>query len=224
MEYFAAGLPVVTTAVGVRGLDIVHQRDAIVCPIKEFPDRLRQLAHSETIRFKIGTAARRFVEERYDWRRIAARAAEAIESIMPPIAPPPVTLQEQRYFKSGWYSVEHWPVNDDDLMEVRWTEPVAQLLIPDMRKDIFLQMQLLGPSGGTGVQIRVNGNTIFRETIFDQWTPVKLPLNRRLGFDWHTINIQANPWSPSDHGSPDNRQLGIAVTNLKILENEEPAE
>lgn len=70
LDYFAAGLPVVTTAIGARGLrgtaGAMRMAEALT-----FPGALRALAADAPLRAEMGAAARRAVERHYAWERIS---------------------------------------------------------------------------------------------------------------------------------------------------------
>lgn len=81
LDYFAAGVPVVSTRHGARGLAVTDGIHLRLSEIDRFPTALRGLREqiggvslSEQI-----SAARRLVQERYDWALIAERYRHAIE-------------------------------------------------------------------------------------------------------------------------------------------------
>jgi glycosyltransferase involved in cell wall biosynthesis len=82
LEYFAAGLPVVTTAVGARGLDLTSGRHAIICPVEDFPGQVARVLRDDGLRARLGSEGRRLVEEAYDWGRIADAMHGVIESAL----------------------------------------------------------------------------------------------------------------------------------------------
>lgn len=72
LEYFAYGLPVISTPVGVRGLNLSNGKQAVVCDIDSFTAAIRKLLAAGTAeRASLVKEARRFVEENYDWKVIA---------------------------------------------------------------------------------------------------------------------------------------------------------
>src|SRR5664279_1125794 len=81
LDYFAAGLPVVSTPAGARGLDIASQ-DCVVCEAGDFVAHIQKLLASETTRTEMGQRARLIAEEKYDWASIAAKAAESMLSLL----------------------------------------------------------------------------------------------------------------------------------------------
>ncbi len=81
LDYFAAGLPVVSTPAGARGLELGPD-DCIVCSVEEFVLRVEQLLNDGDACSRIGTDARRLAVDRYSWSMIAANAAEAVRKIL----------------------------------------------------------------------------------------------------------------------------------------------
>jgi glycosyltransferase involved in cell wall biosynthesis len=73
LEYMAYGLPIITTEIGARGLDIENKKHAVICGIDEFPYWIEELSNNEDLRTKLGTSARKLTEEKYDWKNIAKK-------------------------------------------------------------------------------------------------------------------------------------------------------
>lgn len=71
LDFMAAGLPVVSTETGARGLEIQDSIDGLVCSIEEFPDRIRRLLDDCTLYKSISDNGKKLVEDRYDWKKIA---------------------------------------------------------------------------------------------------------------------------------------------------------
>jgi polysaccharide biosynthesis protein PslH len=81
LEAMAAGTPVVTTAKGVEGLDVVDGEHVLLADdAKAFADKTIWLLRNESLRRGLTLNARRFVEQRYDWRCIGQQFAETVES------------------------------------------------------------------------------------------------------------------------------------------------
>ncbi|MCA8154889.1 glycosyltransferase [Burkholderia contaminans] len=66
-DYMAAGLPLVTTEVGARGIDL-PEGFADVISIEDFPTAIQR-----AVRTPRNIQKRIFVEEKYDWRAVSAR-------------------------------------------------------------------------------------------------------------------------------------------------------
>jgi glycosyltransferase involved in cell wall biosynthesis len=73
LEAMAAGLPIVTTRVGIEGIDAVDGQQVILADDPEaFTAAVLRLLAEPSERQRLGAAARRLVEERYDWTRCLA--------------------------------------------------------------------------------------------------------------------------------------------------------
>ncbi len=66
-EYFAKCLPTVTTPFGARGYPISDGVEAIVCPLDQFPRRLRNLIADGPVRERMGAVAYQFAKNCLDW-------------------------------------------------------------------------------------------------------------------------------------------------------------
>jgi len=81
LDYFAAGLPVVSTPEGARGLELTSD-DCIVCPAEQFVSRIEELLNDPAACEQLGANARRLAVERYAWSLIAADAAQAVRGVL----------------------------------------------------------------------------------------------------------------------------------------------
>jgi glycosyltransferase involved in cell wall biosynthesis len=80
LDYLAAGVPVISTPVGVRGLDLDHERDLRVVAPSEFAAALRAaLAEPDEPADARALAVRREIEDRFDWRAVVAPLLREIE-------------------------------------------------------------------------------------------------------------------------------------------------
>jgi glycosyltransferase involved in cell wall biosynthesis len=87
LEAMAAGLPIVTTTVGIEGIDVQPGRDVLIADTaKDTIESLLTLLASADDRRRLGLAARRLAEARYDWNRCLS----PLESIYRDIASPEV--------------------------------------------------------------------------------------------------------------------------------------
>ncbi|HEY9623079.1 MAG TPA: glycosyltransferase [Crinalium sp.] len=80
LDYFAAGVPVLSTPFGVRGLGLEHQKHCTIAELDQFADAIQMLQQedSATKSMRVETA-RRYVEEKFDWRAIANSLLTYIE-------------------------------------------------------------------------------------------------------------------------------------------------
>ena len=84
VECFAAGVPVISTREGVRGLDVADRRHCRICDIVEFPSAIRRMAadlDAEDIRAMVDQACA-YAKERFDWSMIARRLLEETNGLM----------------------------------------------------------------------------------------------------------------------------------------------
>lgn len=76
-DYLAAGLPLVTTPVGARGIDFNNYEDAVIAELDEFAEQLSLLINNAELMAKISKRAR-IIGEKYDWEKIAKIAEKCI--------------------------------------------------------------------------------------------------------------------------------------------------
>lgn len=85
LDFFGAGLPVLATPVGARGMDdFLNGRGLHVAPEAVFGDTLERLLGDIAAIAHGGTEARRLVVRDYQWRVIAERAAWAMQHRLAP--------------------------------------------------------------------------------------------------------------------------------------------
>jgi glycosyltransferase involved in cell wall biosynthesis len=74
LEYAAAGIPIITTALGMRGLGFQHLHDVFVEDIGNFPERIASIKRAPKATLQAMTErARRHVRKNFDWRGISRR-------------------------------------------------------------------------------------------------------------------------------------------------------
>ena len=79
LEAMACGLPVVGTTSATQGVEGQHGRDYLVADdATAFVDRVCCLLGNDERARELGAAARRFVEENYDWERVFAHLDEIV--------------------------------------------------------------------------------------------------------------------------------------------------
>lgn len=82
LEYFAAGVPTITTPIGARGIDIVNKKHAIICEIENFKENILTLLQDEKLAQNLVINSRRLVEEKYDWDVIGGNALNIYKKIL----------------------------------------------------------------------------------------------------------------------------------------------
>jgi glycosyltransferase involved in cell wall biosynthesis len=79
LEYAAAGVPIVTTALGMRGLGFQHLRDVFVEDIGDFPERIASTRRAPPTTLQgMAEHARQHVRKYFDWRYIGRRLLESL--------------------------------------------------------------------------------------------------------------------------------------------------
>ena len=82
IEYLAAGLPLVSTDVGVRYLDLRPGIDADVCDADEMPARVAALVGDPARAARLGESGRA-AATRYGWDAVGAAATAALDRLVP---------------------------------------------------------------------------------------------------------------------------------------------
>jgi len=73
LEAMAAGVAIVTTSIGIEGIDASHDQEVVIAnDIPSLVAAVLRLCGNPHTRISLGTAARRLTEKRYDWRRCLA--------------------------------------------------------------------------------------------------------------------------------------------------------
>ncbi len=80
LDFMSAGLPIVSTPVGARGLDLEDGRHCVVASEERFASAIAGLIVDPARKTSLGDSARALAYERYTWRSIAERMHEALES------------------------------------------------------------------------------------------------------------------------------------------------
>jgi glycosyltransferase involved in cell wall biosynthesis len=80
-EAMAAGVPVVSTALGAEGLELTPGQDICIADDPaEFAARCVELLEDRERRSRMSAAARQLVTERFSWERVARSMEQALES------------------------------------------------------------------------------------------------------------------------------------------------
>jgi glycosyltransferase involved in cell wall biosynthesis len=83
LEAFSRGVPVITTTVGLEGIEAVPGRDVLVADDPSgFAEALIRLLQDRALQAQLAEAGRRLAVERYDWR-VALRALDTIYPAKP---------------------------------------------------------------------------------------------------------------------------------------------
>lgn len=83
LEYLSSGLPLVSTELGARGLDLAAGEHFICAERESFAEELLKLADNLELRESVARFGQQFVDGRYSWNSIAEEVYEKIESSLP---------------------------------------------------------------------------------------------------------------------------------------------
>jgi glycosyltransferase involved in cell wall biosynthesis len=79
VEAMAAGLPIITTHAGARGLGLIHETDALLAERDDFDGAISRLVHNGGLRTQLAEAARRKAFAHFSWPTIVSSVADEID-------------------------------------------------------------------------------------------------------------------------------------------------
>ncbi len=79
LESFASGVPVVSTPVGIEGVEAVHGQHAWICDKSQMAEGIVALCRKPEQLDAISREARSLAHEKYDWKTIAKRCFSTLE-------------------------------------------------------------------------------------------------------------------------------------------------
>ncbi len=83
LEYFSCGLPVVSTSIGVEGLEVKNGENVLIeDDMSIFADKVIDLLQDRIFSMKLGKAARNLVIYRYDWKEIGKQLARVYRNVI----------------------------------------------------------------------------------------------------------------------------------------------
>jgi len=81
LDYMSAGIPVVSTPVGVRGIPIVNYEHAIVCPPEQMAEKIQELLSDSQLQGHLRDNARTLVENNFSWDSIAYQLERHLQDL-----------------------------------------------------------------------------------------------------------------------------------------------
>ena len=82
LEAFARGLPVVTTTVGLEGIEARPGEEVLVADSPaDFADSVTRLLKDEALQAKLAVNGRHLAERRYDWQVILGKMEEIYQGV-----------------------------------------------------------------------------------------------------------------------------------------------
>lgn len=82
LEYFAHGLPVLSTSFGMRGIEAEAGRDYLEVTLDQFAEVMRRIANIPSELASVGAAGQELALKRYTWETIASPVAERVEALV----------------------------------------------------------------------------------------------------------------------------------------------
>ncbi|MCL4479028.1 MAG: glycosyltransferase [Deltaproteobacteria bacterium] len=82
LEYLAAGLPLLSTNMGIRGLNLKDGVHFILAEKNNFADRLKRLAANPVEAEKLSSIGKQYIIQNYSWKNIVENAREQIEKML----------------------------------------------------------------------------------------------------------------------------------------------
>lgn len=81
VEYLACGLPTITTAMGIRGLNLIPGRDILLGDVNDFPQLIARALSDQALRARLAHNGRQAVERNYGWERLGQRMLEVYQTV-----------------------------------------------------------------------------------------------------------------------------------------------
>lgn len=82
LEFLSAGIPLFSTAFGVRGLELEDQIHYIRAEKDDFAEKLNQYSHQPKLLSKIARVGQRYIHEHYSWPQIAKRIKSELDPLL----------------------------------------------------------------------------------------------------------------------------------------------
>jgi FkbM family methyltransferase len=88
LEFLAAKLPMLSTPLGARGLDLVNEKHALIATHETFHSALQKMTKSPDLRKNLAESGTEHVIHRFSWDAIADRTAKRIQNYLSTWQPP----------------------------------------------------------------------------------------------------------------------------------------
>lgn len=80
LDYMSAGIPIITTPVGARGIPVVNYEHAIICSPEQMAEKIQELISDSNLHMRLRENARVLVEKDFSWDTIASQLEELIQN------------------------------------------------------------------------------------------------------------------------------------------------
>jgi len=221
LDYMAAGLPVISTSCGIRGIAARPGEHALIAEHPQFATAIRRLAGDAQLQQRLGNAGRQLVQDKYDWPAIAAAVQEALEQHWRPVAAAAIDLCRQSQLLWGFFDPEIWPLASGPAT-VRWTGCRARAALAALKRPGALRLTVLAPPPGSDVRLFIDGAPVLAVHLEPGWRDIVVPIADETGRAESLLDIETSGWCPAETGhSADPRTLGIAVSHIALRELDE---
>ncbi|MBN1355873.1 glycosyltransferase family 4 protein [bacterium] len=217
LEYMAAGLCVLSTELGIRGLDVADGDNIVIAHPDDFVRLAIKLSGSTEERREMGRTARLKAERDFDWSLSVKAMIHALENALLDSGPVRIPMDDDSFFPWGWYPVERWP-DGSDFLSVRWAKPHAVMIVPARTGMVELRLRISGSPKITRLTVNMEETTVLCGSVGSEWQDLSIKLPPSPGLDYRRLEFRSDAWSPVDGGSTDRRILGVAVTGIRLEE------
>jgi glycosyltransferase involved in cell wall biosynthesis len=83
LEFLSMGIPMVSTDVGVRGIELEDSKHFILADKENFHQQINSLIEDEPLKEKISHASKEYVNKTFDWKNIAQNIDKELQQIVP---------------------------------------------------------------------------------------------------------------------------------------------
>jgi glycosyltransferase involved in cell wall biosynthesis len=81
LDYMSAGIPIVSTSVGARGLGLEDNKHALISPVDQFSEKMMGLINNQQLKAYLRENGRALVEESFSWDKISKEFADKLKDI-----------------------------------------------------------------------------------------------------------------------------------------------
>ena len=215
LDFMVSEIPVLSTPVAARGLDLVPDENFFQSELQGFKDKLKSLIDNQSDLKEVAKKGKELVQDRYDWSVIADKAGKILTDLLPQKSSRTfsVDLSIDDNLGEGWYPPEYW----EDNQIVRWTDGHGVVFLERASDKNKILLSLMPGSFEGSVEIFVNGEKIFDESMVEGWNNIEFEIPS-VSEERLVINFISPTWSPHEATkSPDTRILGVAVKEISFM-------
>jgi len=81
LDYMSAGIPVISTSIGARGLGLENNKHALICSKEKFLEMMAELTNNQNLTIFLAKNARTLVEESFSWDKISKDIIDRLKGI-----------------------------------------------------------------------------------------------------------------------------------------------